>query len=206
MQTKTCLSASAKRARIASLLEDGLSQAEIGKLLDLSKPTVSYHARRLGMPAKDSCARRYDWAEIQRACDGGLSMRACSKRFGFSPCSWSAAVKRGAIKPRPRRMPIERLLVDDRAQTNRSHLKQRLLAEGLKENSCEQCGIAEWRGRALSLALHHMNGNAKDNRLENLELLCPNCYAQTENFAGRNLVKRVPVIRGAGVENPIKNV
>ncbi|MFP5389898.1 MAG: HNH endonuclease [Thermoleophilia bacterium] len=88
-------------------------------------------------------------------------------------------------------MPIEQLLVDDRAQTNRSHLKQRLLAEGLKENLCEQCGIAEWRGRALSLALHHLNGNAKDNRLENLELLCPNCHAQTENFAGRNVVNRV---------------
>jgi transposase-like protein len=190
MQTKGSLPASTKRARVAELLEAGMSQAEIGRHLGLSKPTVSYHARRLGLPANDSCARRYDWAEIQRAHDEGMSMRACSRRFGFSPCSWSAAVKRGAIRPHPKKMPIEELLVDSRPQTNRSHLKQRLLAEGLKENACERCGISEWRGNDLSLALHHVNGSANDNRLENLELFCPNCHAQTENFAGRNPGRR----------------
>jgi hypothetical protein len=38
----------------------------------------------------------------------------------------------------------------------------------------------------LSLALHHRNGDGEDNRLENLELLCPNCHSQTDTFAGRN--------------------
>jgi 5-methylcytosine-specific restriction endonuclease McrA len=68
---------------------------------------------------------------------------------------------------------------------NRSHLKGRLLGEGLKQNRCEVCGLAEWLGRPLSMALHHVNGDGLDNRLENLQLLCPNCHSQTENFAGR---------------------
>ena len=71
---------------------------------------------------------------------------------------------------------------------NRSHLKRRLIAAGLKENRCENedCGLAEWRGKPLSMALHHVNGDGSDNRLENLRMLCPNCHSQTENFAGRN--------------------
>jgi hypothetical protein len=68
----------------------------------------------------------------------------------------------------------------------RNHLNQRLLAAGLKNERCETCGISEWRGRPLSLALHHVNGDRLDNRVENLELLCPNCHSQTANFAGRN--------------------
>jgi predicted HNH restriction endonuclease len=35
------------------------------------------------------------------------------------------------------------------------------------------------------MALHHVNGDGRDNRLENLQLLCPNCHSQTENFSGR---------------------
>lgn len=51
---------------------------------------------------------------------------------------------------------------------------------------CEKCGLDEWRGSPLSLALHHVNGDRHDNRLANLQLLCPNCHSQTDNFAGRN--------------------
>jgi hypothetical protein len=72
-----------------------------------------------------------------------------------------------------------------------------LISAGLKANRCEVCGIEEWLGAPLSMALHHVNGDGSDNRLENLQMLCPNCHSQTENFAGRKRgranVKEVPM-------------
>jgi 5-methylcytosine-specific restriction endonuclease McrA len=168
------------------LREAGWSYRAIARELGITKSVVAYHARRLGEPADDRCARRYDWAEIQVAYDSGLSVRDCAKRFGFSQASWHKAVQRGDVVARPRAMDLEILLVANRPQTNRSHLKQRLIAAGLKENRCERCGITEWNGAPLTMHLHHISGDGSDNRLENIEFICGNCHSQTDTYGGRN--------------------
>jgi hypothetical protein len=172
------------RERVAELLALGLSRGEVARRLGLSKSTVSYHARRLGAPVDERGARRYDWAVVQRYYDAGHSVRECQARFGFSRQTWSAAVRRGAVAPRPHALPLEQLFVVGVCR-GRRNLKERLIRARLKDGECEECGLREWRGLPLSLALHHVNGDGLDNRLENLQLLCPNCHSQTANFAGR---------------------
>jgi DNA-binding NarL/FixJ family response regulator len=184
------------RAKVAGLHTRGMPLADIARELNVSKPTVSYHLRKLGVPKDERFSRRYDWKAIQRAHDEGLSVRECVKRFGFSQCSWSAAVKRGDLRPREWRIPIEELLVSGR-KTQRGHLKLRLFAAGLKENRCERCGINEWMGEPLNMALHHINGDGRDNRLENLQMLCGNCHSQTPNWGGRNGHRRRQVAKPA---------
>jgi Homeodomain-like domain/HNH endonuclease len=172
------------RALVAFMLRRGMSRSAIARALGLSKSTVSYHARRLGEPVDERGARRYDWEAVQRYYDEGNSLRECIARFGFSRHSWHAAVQRGAIVPRAYPMPIERLLVAD-TYRSRHNIKLRLLGEGIKQNRCEICGLTEWLGTPLSMALHHINGDGRDNRLENLQFLCPNCHSQTPNFSAR---------------------
>lgn len=65
-------------------------------------------------------------------------------------------------------------------------LKNKLLSAGLKQNICECCGISEWNGKSLNMELHHKDGNTKNNSLDNLQILCPNCHAQTETFRAKN--------------------
>lgn len=61
-------------------------------------------------------------------------------------------------------------------------LKKRLIKSNIKEDKCEICGIS---GEEVSLELHHINGDHYDNRLENLQILCPNCHSKTPNFRNR---------------------
>lgn len=177
--------ASEKRARVRELHAWGMTFAAIAEELGVTPPTVSYHARRLGIPADKRSARRYDWGEIQAAYDSGLTVRECAQRFGFCLASWHGAVRRGAITPRPRELPLDKLLIKGKRR-GRHNLKRRLIEAGLKENRCEECGLSDWRGKPLLLELHHINGDPLDNRLENLQMLCGNCHSQTDNYGGRN--------------------
>ena len=60
----------------------------------------------------------------------------------------------------------------------------------IKPHKCEGCQRTEWDFNGvvhpIPLQVHHINGNRKDNRLENLKLICPNCHYFTDNFAGKN--------------------
>lgn len=72
-----------------------------------------------------------------------------------------------------------------------SNTKKLVYRLGLKENKCEICGITEWQGNPIICELHHINGDSTDNRIENLQILCPNCHSQTDNFRSRNRSKEV---------------
>ena len=74
-----------------------------------------------------------------------------------------------------------------------ANVKELVYRLGLKENKCEnpECGISEWHGKPIICELHHINGDSTDNRIENLQILCPNCHSQTDNFRSRNRNKKV---------------
>ena len=182
------------KQRVAELIAEGLNHTQIARALGVAKHTVSYHARTLGRPADPRFTRRYDWTEVQHYYDEGHSVTECQERFGFARETWNAARRRGDVVARPHATPIEQLFVVKQEPGGRWNLKRRLIADGLKEPRCERCGIDAWLGEPLTLALHHINGDNRDDRLENLTLLCPNCHSQTENFAGRN--RRTYVVDG----------
>lgn len=57
----------------------------------------------------------------------------------------------------------------------------------IKEHRCENCGLDTWLGKKIPLEVHHIDGNRRNNDLNNLQLLCPNCHYLTDTYRGRNI-------------------
>lgn len=77
-----------------------------------------------------------------------------------------------------------------------STVSQNKLRKTFKEREfipykCGICGLdSVWNEKPLVLRLDHINGQNKDNRIENLRWLCPNCDSQQDTFAGKNRTKK----------------
>ena len=60
-------------------------------------------------------------------------------------------------------------------------IKTYLIKNQLKNDICEICKMsAIWNKKPINLILERKNKNAKDNRLDNLRIICPNCYSQVK--------------------------
>ena len=103
------------------------------------------------------------------------------------------------------RLPYEKILVKG-GITSTTNLKKIILRENLKEYKCEKCGIKEWQGQPISLQIHHINGDHHDNRIENLQFLCPNCHSQTDTYAGKNTAKGNAGVRSELTDNEYRKL
>ena len=146
--------------------------------------------------------RKYSAMQLKLAVKTATSLRQVLQKLNVAPYGGNYDVLKKAIrhfdldtshfvgqawskgrKLAPR-WPIERYLNNSRpVQSNR--LRRWLLRDGILEHRCSFCRRTRWLNRPIPLELDHINGNNKDNRLENLRLLCPNCHAFTPTYRNR---------------------
>jgi len=75
-------------------------------------------------------------------------------------------------------------------EKNREFLNPTIRKYILESNnySCEICGWSRknpYNG-VIYLDIHHIDGNRKNNRINNLQVLCQNCHSLTGTFRGMN--------------------
>lgn len=75
---------------------------------------------------------------------------------------------------------IEKILQGEHPNYPSWKLRNRLLALGIMSEECAACGYVERRitDDTVPLLLDHVDGDETNHRVENLQMLCLNCYYQ----------------------------
>lgn len=136
---------------------------------------------------------QYSKEELQKIVKNSFSLKEVARKLGYSTDSGS---NNKTIKSR-----LEKYNIDYSHFTSNTNLVQRNEQNVFCENStasqqtlrrwyiknkytqykCSICGMEPiWQGKELTLILDHINGHNKDNRLQNLRWVCPNCNQQLE--------------------------
>jgi hypothetical protein len=146
--------------------------------------------------------RRYTDVQLKQAVEHSYTMRAVLQELGLKPVggNYETVAKRirelgldtshflgsGHLRGKSHNYttrPPKSILVHLKLE-NTWRLRNRLIRENVKTHQCERCASKEWMGHPIPLELHHKDGDRTNHRLENLELLCPNCHAATDNYRG----------------------
>ncbi|MEU9231369.1 HNH endonuclease signature motif containing protein [Streptomyces subrutilus] len=106
--------------------------------------------------------------------------------MGIDTSRFAGSPRTARMRGNHRRRTAEEILREDRSPDARrtpGTLLRRALRDLGSEERCTGCGIPPiWQGYPLSLEVDHIDGDWRNNRRENLQLLCPNCHAVTSTW------------------------
>ena len=210
---------------IIHLNKNGYSYNEISKMLNISKSTIAYYCNVKKQEERiqkheDIIRKREEYESI--VCD---VVKKCTNLnqvcilLNKRPTNTNYDRIKYIIKKynidishfnccniktkKSHKLSFEEVFCENSKFQSNGHIKKKILDLGLKEHKCECCGLTEWNNKPIPLELHHVNGNRCDNRLENLQLLCPNCHTQTDNFCGKNIKNKTikkTICKNCGIE------
>jgi len=156
------------------------------------------------IPSKFDINKNWGRERVENAVKSSFSYRECLRKLDVGSLGGNHNTLKKYIKlynietthfelPKTsnKKKDISEYLIEN-SNCSRTNLKKRLLDECILVNKCCLCGQTEnWNGLKISLILDHINGINNDNRLENLRIVCPNCNAGLETFAGKNIKTKI---------------
>lgn len=204
------------KEKIIKLRKDGKTYNEIKKELGCSKSTISYHCRKLNIsdPVKDN--KLSDSIIEGIKCDSvNLSTAEICEKYGigetsvrkYSGISYKKKLNKKCgncdklIKNRNKFCSLEcsninkhNKAYEDFLTNNNLYCRPNYTPKAFKDFflseqnfKCDICGMGnEWMNQNLVFVIDHIDGDAGNNKRENLRMICPNCDSQTPTFKSKN--------------------
>lgn len=162
--------------------------------LDRTKRSIQERRKTLKIKTRINVKNKYRKESLAKIVESSYTYTECLRKLGINNFGSSTNTLKKYIKLynlntnhfknsvyvtiEKNTIPLEDILIEKSTYKNRTHLKERLYKEGLKERKCELCNQGEiWNDKKMSLILDHINGINNDNRIKNLRIVCPNCNA-----------------------------
>lgn len=141
---------------------------------------------------------RYSYTsnDIEKAVAGSRSIRQVLKKIGLRPAGGNYLTIKNKIKelgidnshflgqgwcknPPRNEFSLEEILIENSSYYRTDALKKKLIRSQIKKHQCEKCLRTKWGNIPIPLELNHKDGRRSNNKIENLEIICPNCHALT---------------------------
>lgn len=141
---------------------------------------------------------RYTKEELENFIKLSTSLIEFALKMGYTSCSGDTAkaikkrilqhslsIEHWARQPTVKRN--EENIFIEHSTANQATLRRHYLKGNYTSYECSICHQEPiWQEKELSLTLDHINGENKDDRLENLRWVCPNCDRQLNTFGSKN--------------------
>jgi predicted transcriptional regulator len=165
---------------LKQLVEQGLSQRQIGEKLGTTQTPVRHWLAKHGLSTKRSSGP--ESVDNVRSISSGKNGKKCVYCGG----DLSAQQKKYCSSDCQADQEFTEKLIDGNPPANISPRSLRRWLLKQRGHRCEECGLEKWQGEDIPLEMHHIDGDAKNNHFDNVQLVCPNCHALTDTYKARN--------------------